>query len=377
MNRGERTRILRAPVHGPGTHRFQQPCFQFTAGMRNSFDGQRRLSRIKAVVLWVIALLIAAVLLRYSLRGIDWKRVGALLVGARWHYVALGLFISTVSLTLRALRWRLLLCAGGNVPVGTAFWATAAGYFGNSFLPARAGELVRTLMISSRSTLSKAYVLTTALSERVSDAIALVVISATVLTILPYKPGWLADASKPFAAAAFVALLAIALLPRLEPVAERVVTRMPLSSTIQMKLIQLLESCLQGLRSFHDLRRLSGFLGMTAVIWTLDALGSVVAAKALGLSMPLSVAFLLIAGLGLASAVPSTPGYVGVYQFVAVSILVPFGFSRTNAIAYILFAQALSYALVGFWGALGLLRYRRLKIDHDLPITSPHPLRSN
>ena len=116
---------------------------------------------------------------------------------------------------------------------------------------------------------------------------------------------------------------------------------------------------------------------MTAVIWTLDALGSVVAAKALGLSMPLSVAFLLIAGLGLASAVPSTPGYVGVYQFVAVSILVPFGFSRTNAIAYILFAQALSYALIGFWGALGLLCYRRLKIHHDLPITSPHPLRSN
>jgi glycosyltransferase 2 family protein len=91
-----------------------------------------------------------------------------------------------------------------------------------------------------------------------------------------------------------------------------------------------------------------------------------VVAKALGLSMPLSVAFLLIAGLGLASAVPSTPGYVGIYQFVAVSILVPFGFNRTNAIAYILFAQALSYLLIGFWGALGIQRYRRLRINLGL-----------
>jgi uncharacterized protein (TIRG00374 family) len=317
-------------------------------------------SRLKATLFWVIALLLAVVLLRYSLRGIDWKRVGALLIGAQWRYVALAMLISTISLTLRALRWRLLLCAGGNVPVMTAFWATAAGYFGNNFLPARAGELVRTLMISSRSQLSKAYVLTTALSERVSDAIALVVISATVLTILPSKPGWLADASKPFAAAAFISVLAIATLPRLEPIAERIIARVPLSAPIQKKLIHLLENCLQALRSFHDLGRLCSFLALTAVIWTLDAVGTVIGAKALGFSMPLTVAFLLIAGLGLASAVPSTPGYVGVYQFVAVSVLGPFGFSRTNAIAYILFAQALLYVLIGFWGALGILHYRRL-----------------
>jgi uncharacterized protein (TIRG00374 family) len=332
-------------------------------------NGERRRSRVKAALFWFIALLLAAVLLRYSLRGIDWKRVGALLIGARWRYVALGLFISTLSLTLRALRWRLLLCAGGSVPFATAFWATAAGYFGNNFLPARAGELVRTLMISSRSELSKAYVLTTALSERVSDAIALVVISATVLATLPVKPGWLADASKPFAAVAFMSVLAIALLPRLEPLAEWIVTRMPLSAPIQKKLIHVLESSLQALRSFHDPGRLSAFLALTAVVWTLDAIGSVVAAKALGLSMPLSVAFLLIAGLGLASAVPSTPGYVGVYQFVAVSILGPFGFSRTNAIAYILFAQALSYVLIGFWGALGLLHYRRMSGHAHVSVT--------
>jgi uncharacterized membrane protein YbhN (UPF0104 family) len=226
---------------------------------------------MKATLFWVLVVLVAAVLLRYSLRGIDWKRVGTLLSGAQWQYVTLGLLISTVSLTLRAVRWRLLLCAGGNVLIGTAFWATAAGYFGNSFLPARAGELVRTLMVSSRSELSKTYVLTTALSERVSDAVALLVISATILAILPYRPGWLADASKPFAAVAFIAVLTIALLPKLEPLAERILTRMPLSQAVRNKMIQLLASCLQALRSFHDLRRLLSFVAMTAVIWTLDA----------------------------------------------------------------------------------------------------------
>jgi glycosyltransferase 2 family protein len=92
----------------------------------------------------------------------------------------------------------------------------------------------------------------------------------------------------------------------------------------------------------------------------MDAVGATIAARALGLELSLPLAFLLLAGLGLASALPSTPGYVGIYQFVAVGILVPFGFSRTTAIAFILMVQAVSYVLVSVWGSLGLLQYRRL-----------------
>jgi uncharacterized membrane protein YbhN (UPF0104 family) len=99
-----------------------------------------------------------------------------------------------------------------------------------------------------------------------------------------------------------------------------------------------------------------GFVALTAIIWCLDALGCVIAANALRLDMPISAAFLLIASLGLGSALPSTPGYVGIYQFVAVTVLTPFGFSRTDAIAYILVAQTLSYVVIGFWGSLALFR---------------------
>ena len=70
---------------------------------------------------------------------------------------------------------------------------------------------------------------------------------------------------------------------------------------------------------------------------------------------------LLIAGLGLGRALPSTPGYVGIYQFVAVSVLVQFGIAPTDAIADILLVQVLSYVTIGFWRALGFRRYRRAK----------------
>lgn len=307
----------------------------------------------------LVAIALAAVLLYYSLRGIDWRRVGQILAGANIVYVVVCCMLCTVALFLRAYRWRILLRAEGNVSVPTAFWATSAGYFGNNFLPARAGEVVRTMMISSRSRLSKAFVLTTALSERLADAIALVTISALVLLTLPSRPGWLSQAAKPFAIAGALGLVALAVLPYLEKVFKSVTRAVRLPEKLDSTLHHLIEHVLRGIKSFHHPARLSGFLALTGVIWFLDALTTIAGAKALSLSISFPNALLLIAGLGLGSALPSTPGYVGVYQFVAVNVLTPFGISRTDAIAYILFYQALLYVVLGFWGVLALARRRR------------------
>jgi glycosyltransferase 2 family protein len=314
--------------------------------------------RTRAISLSVAALL-AAVLLYYSLRGIRWRQVARIAAGAAPGRLALTAAIGTTTLFLRACRWRILLNAEDSVSVPTVFWATAAGYFGNNFLPARAGELVRTFMISSRSGLQNTYVLATALSERVADAVALVVIIAVVLLILPAQPGWLAGAARPLAILGLLGVLSIAILPLLGPAAKSVVEYAPLPSSLRLRLTAAIEHGLRGMRAFHDARRLSAFLGLTVLIWSLDALGAVIVGTALGLRIPIAVAFLLNSALGLGSALPSTPGYIGIYQFVAVTVLTPFGFSRTDAIAYILVAQALMYVVIGFWGSLGLWRYRR------------------
>jgi glycosyltransferase 2 family protein len=302
---------------------------------------------------------LAAVLLYYSLRGIEWHRVGIILTTARLSWVALYCLLSSTALALRSIRWRILLRAAGHVRVSIAFWATAAGYFGNNFLPARAGEVVRTMMISARCGLSRAFVLTTALSERMADAVALVTISALVLLTLPSQPGWLAGAAKPFAIAGIGGVVAIAILPWLEPFMLRLLSRAPLPAAVSKTVAHLIGQIVHGIRSFHDRRRVAGFLALTAVIWCIDAAGAVFIGHAMGLALHIPWAFLLITGLGLGSALPSTPGYVGIYQFVAVSVLMPFGIARTDAIAYILLLQASSYVVITVWGLAGLWRLRQ------------------
>jgi hypothetical protein len=270
--------------------------------------------------------------------------------------------ISSFALLIRALRWRILLKSSGKVPVGTAFWATSAGYFGNNFLPARAGELVRTLMISARTGLSKSFVLTTALAERLSDAVALVIISSIVLLTLSTRPGWFDHAAKPFAVIGLCGAACIAVLPRMEQAWRTLIERLPIPHTARGKLIGILEQILVGLRTFHDTARLTRFVALTAIIWFSDATGTIIGMRALGLSISLPLAFLLITGLGLGSALPATPGYVGIYQFVAVGVLTPFGFAKADVIAYSFLAQALQYALTAFWGLLAFSRQRGLNL---------------
>ena len=326
------------------------------------------------VVMSLAGFVLAGILLYFSVRGIQWVRVWQIVRAARYSLLAVCCVMSSAALLLRAFRWRVLLGTEGQIGLGTVFWASAAGYLANNFLPARAGELVRAWMISSRSGLSKSFVLTTALSERVADAIALALIGAAALLVLPAQTGWLGTVSKPFTVVALCGLAAMAVLPRLGRHGKALLEWIPISGSVRTKLAGMLDQILLGARALHQPRRLASFLTLTAAIWCTDAVTVVMGGRALGLVIPLPVAFLLLAGLGLGSALPSTPGYVGIYQFVAVSILVPFGLDRTDAIAYILFSQGFYWALIACWGALAFWRFRKIASPGNLEViqgTSP------
>src|SRR4051812_32629510 len=350
---GAPARMPHREASGAGMMDLRLTCSRSTASTPRFSD----MAGLRRTVTIGVAALLAAVLLFYSLRGIEWRQVGRIVANARLSLLAAAAALATLSVFLRAVRWRVLLNAEGSISVAVAFWATAAGLFGNNFLPARGGEFVRTVMISSHSGLSKAYVLATPLSEKVADALVLVLISAAVLLTLPHPPGWLARAARPMAIAALLGAIAIGALPLVEPLAHRVIAAAPALGAWRLRLLGAIQGGLQGIRAFHDVGRLSAFFSLTLVIWCIDAIGTVVGCASLGFRIPLAVAFLLIAGLGLGSALPSTPGYVGIYQFVAVSVLTPFGVSRTNAIAYIIVAQGLFWLIISFWGSIGLWRH--------------------
>ena len=314
---------------------------------------------------WSLSVVIAAALLYFSLRGVDWRRVWAVIAAARWQFIAGSALAISISSTLRALRWRILLSAGADLSVWTVFRATMAGYLGNNFLPARAGELIRSLLISRRSKLSKAYVLTTALSERLMDAIALVLAGSVVLLGVHPKPTWMSGVARSLAFFAALGAITVTIAPHAGHRFTKLVARLPLPDSLRAKISDLLEQVLLGMRAFHHWGRFIGFILLTATIWSCDACSMMICARALDLHIAFPLALLLLTALGLGSALPSTPGYVGIFQFVAVSVLTPFGIPKNSALAYILLIQALGYVVVVLLGlpSLSLLRETKREVD--------------
>ncbi len=310
--------------------------------------------RLRQAAWWTLSFLVSGVLLYYSLRGVAWSRVWQTVTGAQWGFLAAAAAITSGSYFLRSLRWRVLLNAEGRFSVGTVFWANMAGYLGNNFLPARAGEVLRSVLISSRSALSNTYVLTTALSERLMDVIALVLGASLVLLTVDPKPRWMEDLSRTMAIVAALGAISIMVLPHTGRLLENILARIPLPGGLRKTLLRLTGQVLLGMRAFHDWGRFAGFVFLTLVIWAADSTSAIVAARGLGLHLSFGVALLLLTGLGLGSALPSTPGYVGVYQFVAVTILMPFGIAKDAALAYILVIQVSGYVVVMLFGLPGL-----------------------
>jgi glycosyltransferase 2 family protein len=313
---------------------------------------------------WALSIPLAVVLLYYSLRGVEWSRIWRIIAAARWQYIIAAGAIVAFNLFMRSLRWRVLLNAEAQLSVSLVFRANMAGYLGNNLLPARAGELIRSLIVSTHSSLSKTYVLTTALSERLMDVIALVLWSSLVLLGVHPKPHWMDRLSRSMAVFAAVGALTVALLPHTGDLVRNLLHRIPLPAGLRARLLLLSEQVLLGLRAFHHWGRFGEFALFTVAIWTLDATGTMIGSRAFGLNFSFSVAMLLITALGLGSALPSTPGYLGIYQFVAVTVLTPFGFTRDAALAYIMVAQAVAYAVTLLLGlpCLPLLRKVQRKV---------------
>src|SRR6266705_1157375 len=170
---------------------------------------------------------------------------------------------------------------------------------------------------------------------------------------------------------AVAGLLAIVVLPHTGNLCQAIIRRLPLPAALQGKLLALAEQILLGLRAFHNVKRMAGFGLLTVAIWVSDAASVMAAAAGLGLDLSFGVALLLLAGLGLSSALPSTPGYVGIYQFVAVSVLTPFGVSRDLAVANILVWQAMAYVVVLIFGLPGLYRFRGWRRTGTTSLPSP------
>ena len=148
--------------------------------------------KIKRWHIW-LGVAISAVFLYLAFRKVDFSLVWEYLKQARWSWVLLGLAFYFFGVLLRAWRWQVLLNPLKHLPVRRLFPVVAIGYMGNNVYPARAGEVLRSVLLKSKDQVDISGSLATIVVERLFDAIVilgLVLLNLRQLTAMPAAADW-------------------------------------------------------------------------------------------------------------------------------------------------------------------------------------------
>jgi uncharacterized protein (TIRG00374 family) len=306
----------------------------------------RRLAQI------LLGLAVSAGLLVYSFWDVDLGDITARLRGTLWTFLALSIVVNFASMWTRAWRWSYLFPPGPRP--SHLFRSVLIGYMGNNLLPLRAGEVVR-VYIASRHGPRFWTAFATVVVERVLDGLALGLIVAGLLLLVPVsaETGWSIAIFLAVDLAALLALVMIAVAPRVcRVLIETIFHRI---GWLERRLIALLGTMTEGLRGIRAPRHAIPLALSSVAIWVFFALSVWTAMHAAHLDLPLVASWVVLAFLGLGVSLPSSPGFVGVVQAATVLALALFGVSRAEALSFSLLLHASQFFPVTAVGLVCLL----------------------
>ncbi len=261
------------------------------------------------------------------------------------------------SLVTRAARWQIYFLPRRQLPFGPVLGTLAISYMASTFLPLRAGELVRAVFLGQRERLPVPSVVGTILLEKLFDFLAIGVLLAVLVTLTPLPAAGqvaaVSIASVILLGFGFVVALALLRQPTLRLVGflEGLV---PFGLGRRVRLARAIRDFAEGTDSLRVPPLWLGLLGWTGVTW-LFSLGSVAAGMlALGVPPGLAVVLLVVVLTSVGQAVPSSPGYVGVYHAAAAFALTQFGVDPATAVGIALVTHAFSYGSLVIAGLIAL-----------------------
>jgi uncharacterized protein (TIRG00374 family) len=277
--------------------------------------------------------LISAVLLWLAIRKVDVQEVGSALHGADRVAAAGAGLLLLLTFPVLAVRWAGL--ARRLEPPNTTFMLelSLAGVAINNTFPGRLGEFARAGGLSRRTGRRFPEAFGTVVVDRICDVLVLMLLFGATFAAVPDAAWvrWLGVAAMLATAIVVALVVIIVVLLRTRP------ERFAGAGWART----LLRTFAQGLDCVPDMRAAARALGLTALAWSIWILAAIVAAGALGITMTLMEAAFLAAVLNLGTAIPSSPGFIGTYQWLAVSAMGLFGVSADDAFAFSILFQVL------------------------------------
>lgn len=303
----------------------------------------------RAVTLGVVVGVPASIVFLWlAVRDVSLDAVRAAFRAADYELVLAGAALLTLVYVFQAQRWRAI--AGTSRPGVRGYVEMVVGAVAcNNVIPGRLGELLRARWLAVAAPMPTGRALGTVGIDRTYDVVTLF---AFLVAALPFvAPAEWVGRIVVVVSIALVAILAVL-------VASRAYTRSrPRDRRQRSRLRRVARDALDSLAEPRGRRRLARALLMSVLAWSSFAVAVWAVARSLGIELSAVECLFVTGAVNLGVALPSSPGFVGTYQWLGVASLGVLGVSADQALAFSILLHAAWYlptTVVG--GALLLVR---------------------
>lgn len=308
-------------------------------------------------LLFLVSLGVLAALIWYS----NPVAMASLIGKSSKVYVIAGLVVSLFAVSLRVVKWMVLL---ENVGFLELYPIQLVGMTISNFTPGKIAEPGKAVLLKIIKKMSVSASLPTIIWERMLDIVVLVGFSAFALNFLPMEPqlAYVSLASvMVFLAAIFFFLLVlnsrkfgVAFFSR--------IGRMPFFGGISEKFVSTFYS--SGIKR----RRIVLSFFITVVVWLLEGVVLYFAFLSLGIGMSLPFLSVIIAVSILIGVASFLPGGLGSFEAVMILILSGVGIESSIATAGVLMYRFLSFGISSIIGGLSFIYLSRKADLSDLSL---------
>ena len=318
------------------------------------------MSLSKRNISFLIGIPLSILFLYLAVRQIEIHKTIEVIKGTNYLFLIPAAIVFVIDFSLRGLRWHYLLLPIKKCKLMNLMSTTFIGFFANNILPARAGELIRIVMIGSKENISKTSTTATIILERFMDVVAILILISITFFIYPYpsivKNGIYAlTAVMIFLTVLFYGLMFLRT-PTLAFI-KKLLSVFP--KKIQQKSAILINLFIDGLEVLKDKKQMFIVLGISMLIWTIDSSVYLFIAKGMGITeIDYTGAIFIMTLTAIGISIPSSPGYLGVFEYFGILACTILGVEKSAALSFILVTHFVQFVMMTIAGMIFLARER-------------------
>ncbi len=297
-------------------------------------------------------------LLYFAVRRVDINQTIIILLETNYIYLFPAMLAVAMDISLRALRWKVLLSPLKKCRYRNILSITFIGFFANNILPMRAGELVRLFMLGEKEKISKSSTIATLILERILDVVAILLILSATFFIFPYP-----ENIKKVCFIVFFIFISVTVFfyglmffkANTLKLLNIILKILPFK--IKSKIEHILESFIDGLEILKKTPHLFLTIIISLLVWLMNATVFFLIARGMNIqAIHFSGAIFMTAVIALGISVPSSPGFIGIYEYCGILACTILGVAKSSALSYILLAHALQLFTLAIIGVFFLTK---------------------